>query len=508
MSVHETILTAPPERWRTAMRRLELVEVFTLPESPLRRRVARAAAWMFGIRFLETTLAIIRTLVVAPFLLPKDFGLFAVILMTAGALELININGLRAALIQKHDDSRRDLDTVWSVLLFQNCLNAAILVALADPVAHFFGVPRAADLIRAFSITFLLDALANVGSIHFEKRMLFHKEFAFMLSGTLVDLGLAMTLAAVLHSAWALVGGAVAGRAARLLASYMLQEFRPRLRFKWLNFRQLFRFDFAAWISGALWFFLLQGDRIFVGKTLGLAALGIYVVAGTLSFAGNTDISTCLQRFMFPSSASTEDDPAHIRTAYLKLLRATALCILPTSIVVAALAPEIVAMLLGPTWASTVPVLSTLALLGALYVFLSNAGSVLRNLGEVRQAIIGETILLIIAGALIVPLSLRLDLVGVAYAMAAGAAAAWMWSEYCVLKELKISLRELLRAFDSSVAAALVMLATIYLLRGLFHQPTWASLLSMSSAAALMYLFTIAVAALSRNRMKASAAAV
>lgn len=503
----ETVVRPARERWRDLMRRSELGEFFSLPQTPFLRRATRGAVLMFAVRTFEKLLAVARTLVVAHFLSPQDFGVFAIVLVAVSALELINVNGLRAALLQKQDESRRDLDTVWSVLLLQNCVNAALLLVVAEPLARFFHEPAVAALIRAYSIVLLLEALVSIGTVHFEKRLLLQKQFALVTSGALVDFMVAVSVAAAFRTVWALVAGAVLGKASRLLASYMLQEFRPRVRIKKDSFRQLYRFAGWMWVSTALWFVLLQADHIYVGRILGIAALGIYTVAFSLSSITRSDLPTVLQRVMLPGLAGGQTDPTELRNGYLKLLRGTALCILPISVYLATLAPDIVAAVLDRRWAWVAPVLTVLALLGALHVLLANAGALLRAAGKQKQAVLSEAIFLAVAAALIFPLGERLQLVGVAWAMVIGGAAGWAWAERAVLVELKISLRELVQALESSVAGTLVMLATFYLLRGLFPRAGWISLAVMTAGSAIMYVATLAVAGLSRRRMlKASVA--
>jgi O-antigen/teichoic acid export membrane protein len=506
--VEETVATAPREEWRARLRRSELAEVFLLPQQPLWRRAARGATWMFGLRIFEKLLALIRTLILVRFLVPRDFGLFAIVLMAVSALDLLNMNGLRAALIQRPEESRRDLDTVWSVLLLQNCANAGLLILAAEPIARFFGAPPLAGLIRAFSIVLLLEALVSIGTIHFEKRMLFHKQFAFVVSGAVVDFIVAVSVAATFHSVWALVAGAIVGRAARLLASYMLQEFRPRFRIKWQNLRQLVPLSGWMRLSTVFWFLLLQGDNLFIGRMLGIGALGIYTIAFSIASVTRTDIGTVLQRLMFPSFASIQHDEVELRRGYLKLLRGTALFVVPISVGLAVLAPGMVTVLLGARWALTAPIIAILALLGALHVFLGNANALLRGIGRSGQALASEAIFVAVAAALMFPLASKLHLTGVALAMLLGAAAGWAWAEGCVLRAVKSSLHQLLQSFESSIAAAVVMVATLYLLRGLFPRPGWGPLLAMILGSCLMYAFTVLAAALSRKRvLKADAAA-
>ena len=497
----QTVATTHRNEWMARLKRSELAHIFLLPQPPLWRRAARGAAWTFGLRTFEKILVLVRTLVLARFLVPQDFGLFAILLIAVGALDLISVGGLRTALLQKPEESRRDLDTVWSVLLIQNCVSAGLLLLLSDPVARFFAAPAAASLIRAFSIVLLLEGLVSIGIIHLEKRLLLHKQFALVVSGAVVDFIVAVGVAATFHSAWALVAGAIVGRAARLLASYMLQEFRPRFRIKWQNLRQLSGFGGWIWLSNAFWFLLLQGDSIFVGRTLGVAALGIYSVSVFVSSITRIEVGVFLQRVVFPSLASLPTEEAELRRGYLKLLRGTSICILPVSISMAVLAPDIVAVLVGPRWAITTPVLAILALLGPLLVLVGNAEALLRATGRPWQAMLSEVIFALVAAALIFPLGSKLQLVGVAFAMAVGAAAGWACAELCLMRALKASFHDILQCFEPGVAASVVMLATLYLLRGLFPKPGWVPLVAMVAGSTLMYLATIFIAALTRKRI-------
>src|SRR5262249_8761257 len=136
-----------------------------------------------------------------------------------------------------------------------------------------------------------------------------------------------------------------------------------------------------------------------------------------------SDVGAVLQRMMFPSLTSIGNDQAELRRGYLKLLRGIALCVVPISVGLAALAPGVVGVLLGWRWVIVAPVLAILALFGSLHVFMGNAGTLLRATQNQHHATISEAISLAVAAALIFPLAARFQLAGVALAMAVGAAA-------------------------------------------------------------------------------------
>ena len=70
--------------------------------------------------------------------------------------------------------------------------------------AAFFDEPAAMPLMRALSLSFVFQGLTNIGVVAFQKKLEFHKEFAYRFSGILVDLVVAVTAAYLLRNAWAL----------------------------------------------------------------------------------------------------------------------------------------------------------------------------------------------------------------------------------------------------------------------------------------------------------------
>ncbi|MBW1612840.1 MAG: oligosaccharide flippase family protein, partial [Deltaproteobacteria bacterium] len=102
------------------------------------------------------------------------------------------------------------------------------------------------------------------GILFFQKELEFNKQFFYELSATLVDLTVAITLAFILRNFWALVWGGLAANFVRLFMSYIIQPYRPRIRFEKEKFQELF--SFGRWVLGSsiLIFLITQGDDIFV----------------------------------------------------------------------------------------------------------------------------------------------------------------------------------------------------------------------------------------------------
>src|SRR5439155_16638905 len=90
-----------------------------------------------------------------------------------------------------------------------------------------------------------------------------------------------------------------------------------------------------------------QGDNVVVGRWLGASALGIYSLAYQLITAPAILVGQVLDRVLFPTMASVQLEPTRLGRAYRTGVAVCALLVLPPSVVVTIVAPEIIVVLLG-----------------------------------------------------------------------------------------------------------------------------------------------------------------
>ena len=167
------------------------------------QRVAHAGFWAFALHLAEQLVILCRLFVLAVLLAPRDFGLFGMALITLIALNTLSRTGFEQALIHKKEEIKPYLEVAWTVLFLRGLLLAVLLLAVAPWAAAFFREPDAVPLMRTLSLSCLFQGLTNIGVVNFQKKLEFHKEFAFRFSGVLVDLLVAITAAFVFRSAWA-----------------------------------------------------------------------------------------------------------------------------------------------------------------------------------------------------------------------------------------------------------------------------------------------------------------
>src|SRR5262249_45457483 len=130
-------------------------------------RMARGAAWMVAARFVDRSIGVVSTVVLARLLLPADFGLVAMAMSIIAALALLGAFNFDLALIQHPSSERRHFDTVWTLDLGVAVVSALTLLILAAPAASFYREPRLSWVMVALAAGALIGGLQNVGVVTF-----------------------------------------------------------------------------------------------------------------------------------------------------------------------------------------------------------------------------------------------------------------------------------------------------------------------------------------------------
>jgi O-antigen/teichoic acid export membrane protein len=348
----------------------------------LATKVVKGGLWVFALRIINRGLGFVRTIILARLLIPEDFGLLGIAMLAISTLETFSQTGFHAALIQKKENIKSYLDTAWTVSAVRGIALFLILFLLAPVIASFFNSPKATLVIRVIAISTLLSGWRNIGIVFFRKELEFNKQFFYEFSATLVDLTVAISLAFTLRNVWALVWGGLAANLTRLFMSYVLHAYRPKLRLQKEEFHELF--GFGKWILGSsiIIFLIIQGDDIFVGKILGVTALGLYQMAYLISNLPATEITHAISQVTFPAYSKLQDNLSKLREAYLRVLQIAAFLSFPTAGLIFVLAPDFTIIFLGEKWTPMVPIMQTLCIFGVTRSINATFGSFFTAIGK------------------------------------------------------------------------------------------------------------------------------
>lgn len=429
---------------------------------PLSSQVIRGGIWVFTLRIIEKLLRFIRIIILARLLAPDDFGLFGIALLSMSCLEKFSETGFEHALIQKKQDISQYLDTAWTAQLIRAAILACILFITAPAIGLFFNNPQAIILTRAIALAVLLKGLANIGVIYFKKELKFNKQFAYRSIGIVVEFIVAVSLAIILKNAWALLFGLLANYFVTFLVSYIIHPYRPKLALDIKKFKELF--SFGKWVlgSGILLFLYTQGDDIFVGKLLGVTALGLYQMAYRISNMPATEITHAISQVTFPAYSKLQEELTRLRKAYLRILMFTTAISVPIAGGIIFLAPDFTRLFLGQKWVQMVPAMQVLAMWGMIRSIGANSGPLFRAIGRPDLGTKLQTAKLILLAILIYPLTVRLGILGTSYAVLLNALVVFPIGSYLAIKITKCKTSEFIKSAGVPVLITSIMLGVLF----------------------------------------------
>lgn len=380
----------------------------------LKRRVAVSVAWMTSARMTVRLIGLVSTLVLARLLAPADFGIVAMAMSVAAALELLTSFSLDWALVQERQIQRSHYDTAWTLNLLMAVALALMLVLSSPFAASFYREPKLEYLMFFIALKYVIDNAQNPGTVDFRRNLAFEREFVMQVGPKLTSIFVTVPLAFWLRDYRALIAGMLFASVATCLLSYRMHPHRPRLCLEQAG--ALFRFSRWLLLNNLIGFLRKRSADFIVGRSLGAAPLGVFSIGNEVASLPTTEMTAPINRVLFPSYVKLAHDPERLRSGFRTTLAFIALLILPLSAGMAALADPLVRIALGEKWLDVIPLIPPLAIAGAANVLQTNTSAVYGAMGRPRLiALTGG-----IQASLLIPMLLiavtRFGLVGAAYA--------------------------------------------------------------------------------------------
>ena len=219
-------------------------------------------------------------------------------------------------------------------------------------------------MIQLLALRPVLVGFENIGVVAFRKELNFSKEFMFFVFGRLITFAVTVTIAWIYRNYWALAIGMVCTPGIRLILSYCMHPYRPRISFRKLN--EIWRF--ARWMTlfNVGEFFTKKTDEIIVANVASTSLMGNYSVASRISLMLTSEIVAPLERSLLPAYAKLAHDPKEMEAAFFKVFGTIAIICAAGGAGISAVADDFVAVLLGANWTDTAPIIAWLAIFGGV----------------------------------------------------------------------------------------------------------------------------------------------
>ncbi|GGI67775.1 lipopolysaccharide biosynthesis protein [Polymorphobacter multimanifer] len=417
--------------------------------------LTRGAFWLAATRLLVTVIGFASTVLLARLLMPEDFGLVAIAITVAALAGSVSELSLSSALVQHENPQRHHFDSAWTLNILRAALLAAVLAAAAWPVAALYGDQRLVGIMLVIAGTRLLGGFGNPRLVVFTRNLVFRQEFAMGVSQKLLGFVVALAVAVIYKSYWALVAGGAAAQLLGVALSYALLPYRPRLRLR--GGRELFAFSMWLTLGRVVNTVNWRSDQLFIGYFLGSNMLGQYSFGDNLAALPTREATSPVAQTLFPAFSRLTHDRERLRAAYLRGQSLVSAVGLPIGFGLALIAEPLVVLAVGDKWLPAVVVIQILAGVFALQTLSSSLQPLAMALAETRSLFHRDLVNLGIRLPLIVIGLVTGGLIGVLLARVVSGLSGMAINMALVRRLIGIPIGEQIAANSRSLAATGIM---------------------------------------------------
>lgn len=305
---------------------------------------------------------LVALLVLARLLSPNEFGLYSAALIVIKFSAIFQGLGIAPAIVQRPVLEERHLRVGFTLSCLLGLAVSALVWAMAPAFADLLRLAELAPVVRAICFVFLFQGLSMVAQASAQRALRFRwlalvDACAFAAGYVIVG----PVLAWLGFGIWALVGAFLTQQFISMIMLIAGQPHPMRPLLERRAILELLYFGSGFTIARVCNYLATQADRLVVGRWLGADALGVYGLSSQLMTTPAVIVGQILDRVLFPTMALVQEEPARLARAYRSAVSGCALLVLPASVVVAIVAPELVLVVLGRGWEGVVAPLQILA---------------------------------------------------------------------------------------------------------------------------------------------------
>ncbi len=364
--------------------------------------IRRSLAFSFLEKYASTALNLASTLVLARLLSPEEIGVFSVGAAMVGLMQSLRDFGVTNYLIQEREIDQEKVRTAFTVTLGMSWLFALILLAGSGWAADFYDEPGIQQIVWVMAANFALIPFGSPILALMRRDLKFGRLAAIQLANTVVNVTVAIVLAALGFGFMSLAWASLAGVATTSGLAFLSQPHGFLLRPGFKEWRSVASFGSYATANAMILDLRLTAPDLIVGRLLDFEAVGLNSKALGLIAIFRRLIFEGLNPVLLPALSEKARRGDDLGEVYLRAMEYLTVLYWPFLAMLALMADPIIRILLGDQWLAATPLVQIYCGVSALIFPILITQPILIAIGRVREALRINVIMLPITLAMLV----------------------------------------------------------------------------------------------------------
>lgn len=448
---------------------------------------------------LAQVMLLVSYAILARLIAPSEFGVYAAATILLGFAMLVTESGLASAVIQRRDRLEEAAATAAVATAVNGVIFGLFALAMAPVIGLFFDSSRIAEVAAVMSGLVTLRALSSVPDALMQRRFSFLRRLVIE-PLQVIAFGVTSVIAASNDmGVWALVIGYYAAGATDVTLAWILARWRPRLRLaNFAMWRELVSYGRHVFTATAILQAGQQADAIVVGRFLGTAQLGQFRYGFRLTSTPFQALLAASAYVLFPAFSRIAEDVERFRGAFLRSLRWTCLLAMPLGLILVPLGQPLAVILFGDIWRDAGTAAAAMAAYTAAGMISSVVSEALKAHGRPDRLTRMHLVSTVLTAGLMLA-AVPIGFEAVAAAVSIGAIGAALYALRSARQILEVPFRVSLGEIAPSLAAAVIMAASLVPLEALLDAEAQGTIEGLATlalelgAAAIVYLGALRV---------------
>lgn len=339
-------------------------------------------------------LLLARNLIVARLIPVEDYGIAATFAVVMAMVEMASAFGLQQQIVQSEDgDDPRFQAALQGFQVLRGVAAGIALFLIAGPIARFLGIPEVIWAYQLLALVPVIKAFEHFDIHRLNRQMRF---WPLMLTGgvpALLSLMLAWPLTIWLSDWRVMLYSILAQIAVTALTSHLVAERPYRIVFDRAIMGRSLRFGWPILVNSVLLFLVFQGDKLIVGRVLGMEALAVFAMGMMLTLTPTMVLAKSAQNFFLPQLSRRAAEPGEASVFVALSHAALQASLLNGAFIILAanlIGPYLINSLFAGKYNDLIPLVSLFALLNGIRVFKSGPAQVALARGHTSNAMISN----------------------------------------------------------------------------------------------------------------------